>query len=367
MYIRYRDLSVSDPVMKRELLDAVDRVLSHGRIILGPEVEEFEKQIAAYCNRKYAVGMGCGTDALFLSLQALGIGPGDEVITTPLSWIATLNAVVNCGATPVFADIGEDLNIDPDRIAEAVTSKTKAILPVHFTGRLCKMKSIMEIAEKNNLLVIEDAAQSFGAHIDGKQAGSFGNVGCFSMNAMKVLCSYGEAGAALTDDEQLYDRLISYRYHGTVNKEDCHFPGINGRIDTIQAAMMLVNFRYLDKRIKRLREIAAFYDENLKDIVFCPPQDESFHTYYSYNIVVENRDRFQKYLMDHGIETKIQHPILMPYHTAYRNRFPRFDLPVAERMVDRIICIPNHEKLTDEEVEYVVKTIRAYHEEFGKV
>ena len=229
------------------------------------------------------------------------------------------------------------------------------------------MEVIMEIAEKHGLYVIEDAAQGFGARINGKPAGSFGHIGCFSMNAMKVFCSYGEAGAALTDDDQVYEKLISYRYHGTVNKEDCHTPSINGRIDTVQAAMMLVNFKYLDERIKRLREIAKYYDEHLRGVVICPPQDDSFHTYYSYNIVVENRDRFEKYLLEKGIETKIQHPILMPYHTAYKNRLPKFDLPVAERMVNRIICIPNHEKLTDPEIEYVVESIKSYRDEFGTV
>ena len=142
---------------------------------------------------------------------------------------------------------------------------------------------------------------------------------------------------------------------------------LNGRIDTVQAAMMLVNFKYLDERIKRLRQIAKYFDEQLTDVVVCPPRDNSFHTYYSYNIVVKNRNRFEKYLLDKGIETKIQHPILMPYHTAYRDRLPKFNIPVAERMVERIICIPNHEKLTDEAVEYVVSTIKAYREEFGEV
>ena len=367
MHVRYRDLSVTDPVIKQELLDAVDAVLTHGRIILGPEVDAFEKLLADYCGRKYAVGMRCGTDALYLGLRSLGVGPGDEVITTPLSWIATLNAIVNCGATPVCADIGEDLNIDPERIDAAVTPKTKAILPVHFTGRICKMDNIMNIAGKYNLFVIEDAAQGFGARLNGKPSGSFGHIGCFSMNAMKVFCSYGEAGAALTDDDAVYEKLVSYRYHGTVNKEDCHTPSINGRIDTLQAAMMLVNFKYLDQRIARLREIARIYDMHLEGVVKCPPADNSFHTYYSYNIVVENRDRFEKYLLDRGIETKIQHPILMPYHTAYRNRLTPFDIPVAEKMVKHIICIPNHEKLRDEEVEYVVKIIKAYRDEFGTV
>ncbi|SVD26418.1 uncharacterized protein METZ01_LOCUS379272, partial [marine metagenome] len=245
MKVRYRDLSVHDSVIQKELLNSVKGVLDHGKIILGPEVDEFEKNIANYCGTKYAIGVSCGTNALYLSLKALGVGVGDEVITTPLSWIATVNAIVLTGAVPVFVDIGQDLNIDPELIEEAVTDRTKAIVPVHFTGRLCKMDRINEVAKKKGIFVVEDAAQSFGAKVNGTVAGAFGDTGCFSMNAMKVFCSYGEAGAIVTDDDDLYPKLISYRYNGTINKEDCHTPSINARIDTIQAAMMNVNLKYI--------------------------------------------------------------------------------------------------------------------------
>ena len=177
MKVRYRDLSVNNPEIKKELLDAVDNVLTHGQIILGPEVQKFEESVAKYCGTKYAVGVGCGTDALYLSMKALGIGSGDEVITTPLSWVATVNAIVATGATPVFVDIGHDLNIDPDLIESSITNKTKAVLPVHFTGRLCKMDKIISIVNKYNLFLIEDAAQAYGANLNGKMAGSFGDAG----------------------------------------------------------------------------------------------------------------------------------------------------------------------------------------------
>ena len=174
MKIPYLDLSINDLKFKDELLNAVDRVLSHGRIILGPEVVEFEGKVAKYCDKKYAVGMNSGTDALYLSLRALDIGPGDEVITTPLSWIATLNSIVLCGATPIFVDISEDLNINAGLIPDAITSKTKALLPVHFTGKMCNMPMIAEIASEHGLLLIEDSAQAFGSKIHESIAGSFG-------------------------------------------------------------------------------------------------------------------------------------------------------------------------------------------------
>ena len=217
MHIPYMDLSVRDPVLKAELLQAVDQVLSHGRIILGPEVDDLEQRIAERSQKSHAVGLNSGTDALFLAMKSLGVGPGDEVITTALSWIATANAIVLCGATPVFVDIGEDLNINADLIAEAMTPKTRVILPVHWGGLPCDMAKIMEIADQNGVSVIEDAAQAFGSHINGAMTGSFGQVNCFSMNPMKIFNAYGDAGAVVTDDDSLYEKLVSLRYGGTVD------------------------------------------------------------------------------------------------------------------------------------------------------
>jgi len=358
--VPFRNLAVRDQGLKNELLKAVDKVLTHGRLLLGPEVGQFENQLAKVCNKKYAVGMNSGTDALYLALRSLDIGPGDEVITTPLSWIATLNSIVLSGAIPVFVDIDEDLNINAELIEKAITPQTKAILPVHFTGKACDMDKITDLAEKHRLYLIEDAAQAYGATYNDKIAGSFGVVSCFSMNPMKVLCAYGEAGAVVTDDEDLYGKLLSLRYAGTINKEDCHFPSLNGRLDTVQAAMMLVNMKYVEEKIRKRRVIAAIYTEHLQDVVTCPA-DEG-HVYYSYTIVTEKRDELIKHLAANWVETKIQHPILMPYHTAYNGKFP-CDIPVAERLVKQIVCLPNQEDLIPKEVEYVIKCTKDF---FGK-
>ena len=207
MKVPFRDLSVTDPQLKNELLGAVDQVLSHGRLFLGPEHGQFEDEIAAYCQMKYAVGVGSGSDALHLAMRSLDLKAGDEVILPPLSWIASLNAVVLSGATPVFVDIAEDLNVNADLIAGAITEKTKAILPVHFTGKLCDMETINTVAAEHGVPVVEDAAQAFGAEDNNGKAGSFGTLGCFSMNPMKLLCAYGEAGVVVTDDEELAERL----------------------------------------------------------------------------------------------------------------------------------------------------------------
>jgi dTDP-4-amino-4,6-dideoxygalactose transaminase len=357
MKVPYLDLSVNDKNLKKDLLAAVDQVLSHGRVVLGPEITEFENLIAEMCNRKYAVGVSSGTDALYVSLRSLGIGPGDEVITTPMSWIATVNAIVLTGAQPVFVDIRSDLNINPERIVEVITPCTKAILPVHYTGKICDMEAIGDIANEYGLLVIEDAAQAFAAKNSYGIAGSFGKVACFSMNAMKVLHSYGEAGVVVTDDENIKEKMVSLRYAGTVNREDCVIPSLNFRIHTLQAALLLVELKRIDKIISQRRRIAAHYEGLLRDVVVCPHEDTgSESVYYTYTIQVDHRDELRDFMANSNIETKIHHPILMPYHTAYNGCFPT-DIPVAERAVQRILSIPNHENMTDDEVDYVASTI----------
>ena len=359
--IPFRDLAIRDAGLRQSLLDAVDRVLRHGRLILGPEVEQFESAIASYCGRRFAVGVGSGTDALYLSLRALGIGPGDEVITTPLSWIATVNAIVLTGARPVFVDIGDDLNLAAEQVEQAITPRTRAILPVHFTGRLCDIRTIVDIADRHGLPVIEDGGQAFGARLGEDVCGALGTLGCFSMNPMKLLNAFGEAGAVVTDDPGLRDRLLSLRYAGTVGKEDCHTPGLNGRIDTIQAAMLGVMLDHLPAKIERRRAIARVYNTRLDGVVTCPVERPGeVHTYYSHTIQCDHRDGLRDHLAARGIETKIQHAILMPHHPAYRERFAAA-VPVAERLVRRILCLPNQEDLAMDAVETVCAAVRAFH------
>ena len=361
--VPFRDLRVTDPALKAALLNAVDKVLSHGQLLLGPEVELFESTIAEYCGTRYCVGMASGTDALYLALRSVGIGPGDEVITTPLSWIATLNAIHICGGESVFVDITEDLNINADLIEEVITPRTKAILPVHFTGRLCDMRKICAVANKYNLLVIEDAAQAYGAYSNGTLAGAFGDVGAFSFNPMKVLPGYGEAGAVLTNDKEVYDMLIALRYLGTVDKEVCYYPSLNAKIDTLQAAMMMVSMNRMGDIVKRRNEIADYYSNALQAVVTCPQPPEGIHSqsaFFDYTIIAERRDELQTYLERHGVETKIKHPILMPHQPAYAH-LSRVSLPVAERIVKQILSLPIHEKLTAKDIKYVADTVRTFY------
>jgi len=356
MKVKYRDLSVKDEKMKNELLQAIDKILSKGQIMLGPEVEIFENQVADFCKKKYAVGIGSGTMSLFMALRALDIGEGDEVITTPLSWIATLNAIILTGAKPIFVDVNKDFNINTCLIEDAITSKTKCILPVHFMGKICNMPEIMKIANKHNLFVIEDSAQAFGASIDGKMAGAFGHLGCFSMNPMKIFSAYGEAGLILTDDKKMYEKILSMRYLGTVNRGDCLYTSLNGKIDTIQAAILNIKFKYLEDRIKKSQEIAKFYNNALKDIVTCPLTETSEHVYLSYTILTPKRNELMEFLTSNDIETKIQYPVLMPNHSAYKGKY-KFNAPVAKQLADQMLSLPNQDYITMDEASYVADKV----------
>ncbi|MBM4387172.1 MAG: DegT/DnrJ/EryC1/StrS family aminotransferase [Deltaproteobacteria bacterium] len=359
--IPYMNLAVEDNHLKDALLAAAGRVLEHGRIILGPEVETLERRVAGFCGRKFAVGVASGSDALYLAVRCLDLKPGDEIITTPLSWVATANAIILNGAKPVFVDIGSDLNINAGLIERAVTKATKAIIPVHFNGNVCDMEKILEIARRHSLHVIEDAAQAFGSTFKGSHAGSFGFISCFSMNPMKVFPAYGEAGIILTDDKDVFGKLKSLRYAGTVDKVNCEYAGLNSRIDTIQAAMLLVNLDRLNDAIGRRREIAGFYRKELSGMVVCPEEKADCQSNcYTYAVLAESRDALKDYLSSCGIETKIHHPVLIPKQRLY-SRITGYRIPVAEEMVTKILSIPNNEKLTNEETGYITACIRRFY------
>jgi dTDP-4-amino-4,6-dideoxygalactose transaminase len=358
--VPFLNLRVQDVRERAELISAVEAVFLHGRLVMGPEVEEFEKRIAQQCDRQFAVGVNSGTDALFLALRSLDIGPGDEVITTSLSWIATANAIALTGAKPVFADIREDLNIDPDAVRTLVGPRTRAIMPVHYTGKICHMNALHEIAREAGCYLIEDASQAFGALHRGRKAGSFGDVACFSMNPMKVLAACGEAGVILTDRHDLYERLISLRYNGTVNRETCVEVSLNARLDTLQAAILLKRLGKVEAIIDTRRQNAAWYSAQLAGYVDTPREEEwERDVYYTYTIRSPRRDDLRSALTERGIETKIQHPLLMPEQPAYQ-ACRTSDLSRAKQLVREILCIPGHEKLTADDLQYVAACIREF-------
>jgi dTDP-4-amino-4,6-dideoxygalactose transaminase len=358
--VAFLDLRISEQDKRKELLDAIDVVLQHGIFVVGPEVQKFEERITSSIGKKYAIGVNSGTDALFLALKSAGVGRGDEVITTSLSWIATANAIALTGATPIFADILDDLNIDPESVQELISPHTKAIVPVHYTGKVCRMDSLLRIADNHGLMLIEDAAQAFSATYKGRKAGSFGSMGCFSMNPMKVLGALGEAGIIVTDRDDLYEKLIALRYNGTVNREVCIEASLNGRLDTIQAAILLRKLDDVETVIRKRRDHADYYSEQLQRIVEIPiEKEDEKDVYYTYTIKTDCRDNLKSYLEEKGIETKIQHPYLMPEQPAYKTNV-KGKYENAMKLVKRILCLPVHEKMSEEDLDYVIENVKAF-------
>jgi len=361
--VPYINLGLQSELMLHELLPAMEAVLKQGDFILGREVETFEAAFAARCGSQFAVGVNSGTDALILAMRSLGIGPGDEVMTVPNSFLATTSSIALVGATPVFVDVGPDQNIAPSLIEDRITPKSEAIIPVHLTGRPAKMDAVMEIARSNNLVVIEDCAQAVGAKYGGKHVGTFGTVGCFSLHPLKNLGSCGDGGVIITDDEELYYRLRIARNHGLKNRDECLHWSLNSRLDTLQAAILNVKLHRLDRWTKRRRQIAQFYFEHLDDLpVRLPYEDpDEYCVYHAFVVQTERRDELQDFLSQNGIEAKVHYPI--PVHlqesAKYLGGRPG-DFPVAERQSREILSLPVFPELTDEQVGYVVKTIRRF-------
>lgn len=359
MTVPFLDLRVTDKEELNALLEAYRSVLAHGRLVMGPEIEELEAAISTSCARRFSVSVGSGTDALFLGLRALDVGPGDEVITSSLSWIATANAIRMTGATPVFADIGDDLNINTTSAENLIGKRTVAILTVNYTGRIADNITLERLVSARGLLLMEDASQSFGAKLEGRPSGSFGDLSAMSHNPMKVLAATGEAGSITLDDAHVVDRVRQLRYAGTINRETCTTPSLNGRMDTVQAAALLVRLSNNSKVIDNRRANAAYYDEALRNSVAIPPRDDNhFDVFYTYTIRSSRRDELQRHLVKFGIETKVQHPLLMPQQPAYEGS--KGEWPNAASLVKQILCIPIHEKLTRSQREKVAEAIISF-------
>ena len=365
MRVPFFDLKVQDLELKKELVAAFKQVLEHGMLFLGPEVDEFEKRVANYIGTKYAVGVDSGSSALYLALKAVGIKRGDEIITSPLTWIISSNAIRSCGAVPVFADVGEDFNIDPSTIESLITKKTRAILPIHYAGHVCDMYSICKIANDNGLQVVEDAAQAYGASLDGRLAGSFSIAAGFSMNPMKILGGYGEAGVVVTDDEIVYQQLKLYRHAGTTSDpkklitNDCRVISLNHKMDTINAALILVAMGRLTER-KRIREaIARRYDMELPNSVQHQiVRKNEVHGRYVYAVRIDKRDELKLFLEKNGVETKIMHEPLVCDAPAYKNY--RSEVPAARNVLNSSLIVPSHEKLTSHQVGYVIELFHRF-------
>ena len=362
--VSYVNLPVQHQNIKTELLQTVERVLNHGGFILGDEVATFESEFAAYCGTRYAVGVANGTDAMVLALKALGIGVNDEVITAPNSFLASASAIALTGATPVFVDVRDDYNLDPDLLKAAITPRTRAILPVHLTGRPADMNAILAVAEKHGLVVVEDAAQAVGAKYHGQRVGSFGVAGCFSFHPLKNLNACGDGGVITTNNEAVYQYLLKARNHGLRNRNECQFWSLNSRLDALHAAMLQVKLKYLDTWTEVRRANAVFYRERLADVVQVPQeQPHEYAVYQTFVVQAERRDDLCCYLTECGVETKVHYSIPIHLQEAARSLgYKAGDFPVAEQQAECILSLPVYPELTVEQREHVVSAIGAFYE-----
>lgn len=357
--IPYVDLSAQFGPLKDELMAAIEEVMASGWFILGPNVEEFEQKFAELSGTKYAIGVGNGTDALSLPMKALGIGPGDEVIVPPNSYLASASSVALIGATPVFADVDENYNINPDEVRKKITSKTKGIMAVHLTGRPAKMDELKAIADEHGLILMEDSAQAIGAKYDGKPVGGFGHFSGFSLHPLKNLSAAGDAGVITTNDEELYNLMLKARTHGHSSRNEVDFWSLNTRLDAIQAAILLVKMKHLDEWTALRRRNAAIYQERLADKVWVPTDaDKEFGVYHTFIIQTDRRDALQQHLTDHSVGSAIHYPI--PIHlqkAAEYLGYKRGDMPVTERHCDTILSLPIFHDLTEAQVHRVCDVV----------
>jgi dTDP-4-amino-4,6-dideoxygalactose transaminase len=352
------DLASHHAPLREEFDRAIAEVIDLGAFAGGPFVERFEKAFATYCGCDHAVGVGSGTEALWLSLLACGVGPGDEVITVPNTFMATAEAITYCGARPVFADVDEETyTMEPAGLEAALSSRTKAIIPVHLFGQPADMDPILEFARAHNLFVIEDAAQAHGARYKGGRVGGFGQLGCFSFYPGKNLGAFGEAGAVVTNDENLYDRIRILRDHGQVRKYHHTEVGWNCRMDGLQAAILSIKLKHLDRGNALRRQHAALYDEafaSIDDIKTPTVATYAEHVYHIYAVRVEDREHAAWLLGKKGIEFGIHYPV--PIHRQKAYQFLGYDIgsfPVAETAAHQLISLPMFPELTKPQIEMV--------------
>lgn len=395
MEVRILDLTRQYEIIREEVEKAVLNQMQSGMYIMGSAVTEFEKNFAEFIGVKHAISVNSGTDALVIAMKAMGIGAGDEVITTPFTFFATAETIASVGATPVFVDIEEDTyNIDAEKIEEKITEKTKAILPVHIFGQPANMKRINEIAKKHNLLVIEDACQAVGASCDGKMVGSIGKAGCFSFFPTKNLGAFGDAGMITTDDDDFATICRAFREHGmaqngakartilegiedelsgTVSPDSLYNPykyynyliAYNSRMDAIQAVVLNIKLRYLKDFNAKRAEIARFYNEELGKVdgIRTPHIAEFANTvWHQYAFCCEDKDAMGEFLAEKGVGSAAFYPVPLHLQKAFTGLgYKEGDLPIAEKITKQTVCLPIFPELEKEEIQYVVECIKSFY------
>ena len=365
MKIDYVNLSKQYKIERKSILEIIDKTLATGQFVGGDHVEEFEKKISKILKVKYCVALNSGTDALTLALHAIGVRRGDEVITTPNSFIASTAVIVHLGAKPVFVDVKDDQLMDPNLIEKAITKKTKAIMPVHLTGKICEMDMITKISKKYKIPIIEDAAQAIGSKYRGKMAGSFGKVSCFSVHPLKNLNALGDSGYLVTNSKKIANYIRDIRNHGMTKRNRVKNFGYVSRMDNLQAAILNFRIKNLDEIIYKRRANAKFYINNLnKKFILTPKENKhEFNTYHTFVIQVKNRNRLKNYLKKRGIGTAIHYPIPIHLQPASKKfKYKAGDFKMTEQQSKKILTLPINQFLKKNDLKKICKEINGFYE-----
>lgn len=365
MKIKYVNLSSQYFKEKKALLKVIDKTLATGEYVGGKQIREFEKKIENLLKVRHCVALNSGTDALTLGLHAIGVRRGDEIITTPNSFIASTAVIVHLGAKPVFVDVKEDQCIDPNLIERSITKKTKAIMVVHLTGRVCEMDKIIKISKKYNIPIVEDAAQSIGSKFKNKFAGTFGTVGCFSAHPLKNLNAMGDSGYLTTNSNTIANYIRDIRNHGMTNRNKIYHFGHVSRMDNLQASILNYRLKSLPGIIKKRRENAKIYFKNLNEnYIFFPRENKKeFNTYHTFVVQLPKRDQLKKYLRKKGIETSIHYPI--PIHlqpAAKKLNYKKGDFKVTEKQAKEILTLPINQYLNKNDIKKICSEINKFYE-----
>ncbi len=359
--MQFIGLNAQYKTIEDDIHSRIKKVLEHGKFIMGPEVQALEARLAEYTGAKYCIGVSSGTDALQIAMMALGVGQGDEVITTPFTFVATVETIVLLGAKPVYVDIRPDTyNMNPELLEDAITTKTKAIIPVSLYGQCADFDEINAISEKYDIPVIEDGAQSFGATYKGKKSCNLSTIGCTSFFPSKPLGAYGDGGACFTNDSRLAKAIQEIRVHGQDRRY--HHPkiGVNGRLDTLQAAILLSKMEIFDNEVEKRQMIGERYSSLLKDVNVIPPFIEKYNTsvYAQYTILVDRRKEIQAGLKENGIPTAVHYPVPLHQQPVFKN--DSCYLPVAEKMSQKVMSLPMHPRLEKADQDFIIESLKAF-------
>jgi len=367
--VPYTDFQMQNAAVRDELRGAFDEVLDSGHYIQGPNVTNFEREFAEYCESPHATGLANGTCSLHLVLRAMGVGPGDEVITAPNSFFASAAAIALVGAKVVFADVNADANIDPDAIEAAVTDRTKVIMPVHLTGRPVDMVRIQEISDRHGIQILEDAAQAVGSEFRGQKVGSWGTAASFSLHPLKSLHAFGDSGILTSQNVELIESVAMRKNHGLIDRGTCAVWSFNCRLDEVQAALLRVQLRNLDEKIVERRRLAQRYNEMLSDWVVVPEErDGEFHTYQTYMIQADSRDALQAHLRKNGVEAIIHYPTplhLQPAAVDLGHKVGSF--PITEWLSYRVLSLPLFPGMSASQQDIIVDAISSFYKSSGGI